>query len=253
MSVNVGIFEDAALTTQYSVDKVPYEIGYYPVFHGESFNATDGEAKNKVIYLNEINANADYYYDQVQVAPVETAANQRDPDNDGTNEFHIFISPPVEHAVSGEAVGTGDGTTTEFDLANKWLKPGSETLKLGTTVQTRNTDYWINYKEGHIRFATAPGNGVDITIDYTHGDDGTGNVDIPAEADIEANGDWVWTDVWEIPHGEDSDRGTGYEKDGIPVIVRAKVYPGTTDANGNAVTLADIDIKVKGWEHQAKL
>jgi hypothetical protein len=153
---------------------------------------------------------------------------------------------------SPEAVGTGDGATSETDLGTKWVKPGSETIKLNGATKVRNTDYWICYKDGHLRFATDVGVDVAITAIYTHGDDGEGDVDVPSSETIEANGEWTWTDVWPVPHGYDVSRGTGHEKDGIPIIVRGKVDAGTTDPEGNAVTLFEQDIKVKGWEHNAR-
>jgi|GEM_PF-6979313 len=252
MAENVKLFRDAALTDEFSKDKAMYESGYDPIWAADTFNATDGEGKNKVIYAQEIHVSNDYYYTSVQGSPIETGSNQRDPDDDAANEWHFYVAKPVEHAETAEAVGTGDDVETEFDLDNKWVKPGSETVKVGGTTQTRNTDYWICYKDGHIKFASAPGNGVAVTADYTHADDGTGDVDVPATGTIEANGDWTWTDLWDIPHGYDSNRGTGYEKDGIPIVIRGVVDAGTTDPSGNAVTLQAQDFKVKGWEHNAK-
>ena len=253
LSVNIGIFKDAAFADQYSIDKVPYQAGYDPIFGDTVFNATDGDAKNKVVFLKEIHPSNDYYYTDVQVSPVELAPYQRDPDQDTENEWHVYVAHPVETPVSDEAVGTGNGTNRDFELDNKWVKPKSETVRVGATVQVRNTDYWINYALGTIRFASAPGNGVGITADYIHGDDGAGDVNVPDAGTIEANGDWTWTGVWDIPHGYDANRGTGHEKDGVPVIVRGKVDPGTTDPEGNAITLFQQQIRVKGWEHNARL
>jgi hypothetical protein len=251
MSVNLAFYEEGTLVTPYSEGKVPYQLGYYPVFHGETFNATDGEAKNKVIYLKEVHETKDFWYSTAQVSPVETADHQRDPDEDETNEWHVYVAHPVEHAVVAEAIGNGNGVLVEFDLDYKWVKPGSETIYVAAVAKVRNTDYWICYKDGHIKFAVAPGV-VALTADYTHGDAGAGVVDVPAANVIEANGDWSWTDVWEIPHGYDESRGVGHEKDGIPVIIRGKVDAGTTDPEGNAVTLFSQRIKVQGWEHNSR-
>lgn len=252
MPTNIGIFKDPAFTEQYSVDKQPYEPGYNPIFGDVVFNATDGDAHNVVVYVSEIHTTKDFYYTDVQVSPVETAQYQRDPDQDGVNEWHVYISTPVETSVNDEVVGTGDGQTREFALSHRWVKPGSESIRLGNTVQKRNIDYWINYARGRIRFATPPANGVTIYASYVHGDDGNGNVNIPSASQIEANGDWTWTPVWDIPHGYDTNRGDGYERDGIPVIIRGKVDPGTTDPEGNAITLWQQQIRVRGWEHNAK-
>ncbi len=252
MSVNIGIFKDKEFTQQYSVDKVPYQEGYDPIFGDKVFNATDGQAHNVVVYIREIHPSNDYYYTDVQLSPVELAPYQRDPDQDQTNEWHVYISKPVETTVTDQVIGTGDGSNKDFLLGKKWIKPGSETIKIGQVVQKRNTDFWINYALGTIRFASAPGSGATITASFVHGDDGDGNVNVPSDSAIEANGDWTWTNVWQIPHGSDNNRGSGKEIDGIPVIVRGKVDPGTTDPEGNAITLFQQQVRVKGWEHNAR-
>lgn len=253
MSVNIGIFKTGAFDDQYSVDKQPYQVGYDPIFGGETFNATDGEAKNKVVFLHEIHATNNYYYTSVQVSPVELAPFQRDPDRDTVNEWRVFIAQPIETIVLNESVGTGNNVAQEFDLARRWVKPGTEVVRLGGTVQPRNISYWINYSTGHIRFATPPASGIAITVDYTHGDAGNGTPRVPADHVIELNGDWIWTSVWDIPHGHDANRGVGHERDGIAVVVRGRVDPGTTDPEGNAITLFQQQIRVKGWEHNARL
>lgn len=66
--------------------------------------------------------------------------------------------------VTDEAVGTGDGTTTEFDLDNANVDIDSLEVKVDGTVVT---DYTVTVK-GHITFTTAPGNGLAITASYTY-------------------------------------------------------------------------------------
>lgn len=252
MAVNIGVFKDKDLTIQYSTDKEPYEEGYLPIFGDVVFNATDGDVKVVVVYLHEINEYGDYYYTDVEVSPYETAPYQRDPDQDEENEWHIFISKPKETTVTNEAVGVGDGSQTLFSLQYKWVKPGSEVITVGGQQKQRNVHYAINYSKGVINFRQAPPSGAQIVASYVHGDDGEGNVNIPTQAEIEENGDWTWTSVWDIPHGYDTWRGSGNEKDCIPVIIMGKVDPGTTDPNGNAITLWQQQIKVRGWEHNLK-
>jgi len=70
--------------------------------------------------------------------------------------------------VTGETVGTGDGTTTEFSLANRCLQAYTETIYVDGTLQTRDTDYSIDYDTGKITFATAPALDTTITADYTY-------------------------------------------------------------------------------------
>jgi len=69
--------------------------------------------------------------------------------------------------VTGENVGTGDGNTTEFYLANKNIVDKSETIYKNGSALTRDTDYTIDYWEGKITFNTVPADGDSITADYT--------------------------------------------------------------------------------------
>jgi len=70
--------------------------------------------------------------------------------------------------VTGETVGTGDGTTTEFNLANRCLQTNTETIYVDGVAQVRDTDYSIDYDTGKITFTTAPASGAVITADYTY-------------------------------------------------------------------------------------
>ena len=69
--------------------------------------------------------------------------------------------------ITGEDVGTGDGSTTTFNL--KWfpVADGSYTIYENGTAKTEGTDYTIDKETGEITFATAPANGDAITADYT--------------------------------------------------------------------------------------
>lgn len=252
MGINIGIYRDAAFTDELSSGKNPGEAGYNPVFKGETFNGDTGEAKNRVLYVYEKNQTKNLFYQSVQTRFVVVTTGARDPDNDDVDEIHGYCAKPVETTVTDESVGTGNGSQTVFSLARKFVKPGSEVIKLGSTVQERGVDYFINYLNGKIKFAVAPANGVAVTASYVHGDNGSGSVNIPSDALIEANGDFTYADVWDIPHGEDANRAAGYEKDGIPIIIRAKVDANTKDPDGDAVTITGIDIEVKGTEVAGK-
>ena len=70
--------------------------------------------------------------------------------------------------VTGEAVGTGDGTTVAFSLANAHVVPYSETVYIDGVAQTRGVDYDIDYVKGTITFVTAPGTGAAVTADYLY-------------------------------------------------------------------------------------
>jgi len=69
--------------------------------------------------------------------------------------------PITAASIVGEAVGTGDGTTTVFTLANAPVEVESETVYVDGVAQTRGTDYSINYETGDITFVTAPPSGLD--------------------------------------------------------------------------------------------
>jgi hypothetical protein len=73
-----------------------------------------------------------------------------------------------ETAVTGENVGTGDGTTTTFYLANTPVKVDSETVYIDGVAKTRGTDYTIDYDTGAVTFTTPPASGAVITADYTY-------------------------------------------------------------------------------------
>jgi len=65
----------------------------------------------------------------------------------------------------GEAVGTGNATTTVFNLKHLPITAESEKIYLDG-VET--TDYEIDYASGAVTFTAAPGEGVVITADYDY-------------------------------------------------------------------------------------
>lgn len=252
MPANIALFRDEAVTDRFSTDKVPYQVGYNPIFKGETFNATDGKGRNAVCFLHEIFSGQDFYYTEVELTPHEVGPYQRDPDRDGHNEWHVYLSAPVETPITNETIGTGDGVTEVFEAANRWIKPGTEEVRVGAAVKERNVHYAINHRLGTVRLFDAPLAGTPVYMDYTHGDDGSGGVNVPSDGDIEANGDWTWTPVWDVPHGVDALRGAGMEADCVPVIVRGVVDALTTDPHGNAITLWEQQLRNRAWEHSAK-
>lgn len=70
-------------------------------------------------------------------------------------------------AITGENVGTGDGTTTTFTLDYPPVLYHSETIYIDGAAKTRDTDYTIDYETGEITFTSAPASGASITADYT--------------------------------------------------------------------------------------
>jgi len=89
-----------------------------------------------------------------------------------SNVFIDFVYPGKfnvqTQTITGENVGTGDGTTTVFNLQETPILEGSDTIYVDGTAQTRNTDYTINYDTGQITFTTAPASSAVITADYIH-------------------------------------------------------------------------------------
>ncbi len=70
--------------------------------------------------------------------------------------------------VTAEAVGTGDGATTVFNLTSSPVIPGSETVYVNAVAQTYGTAYTIVFDTGVITFVTAPANTLAVTADYSH-------------------------------------------------------------------------------------
>ena len=98
----------------------------------------------------------------------------------GFNEVQVYNPLPTANVVN-EAVGTGDGTTTDFNTvtANSPIVPGTVVVRLnGNTVGVDNgagsltgdVTGNVDYATGSIsiRFSTAPNNGDSITVDYSY-------------------------------------------------------------------------------------
>ena len=66
----------------------------------------------------------------------------------------------------GEAVGTGTGTQTIFNLANKRVIESFETMFVAGVKKSRFTDYNIDYDAGQVTFIAAPALGQAVTSDY---------------------------------------------------------------------------------------
>lgn len=253
MPNNVTFYESTTFDSPFSENKAPGQVGYNPIFKGDTFNGTDGDGLTKVIFAHESNATKDFYYLSTEFRFIEDVAGVRDTDGDETNDIHAYASAPVETTRAEFLLATGNNSDQEWDTPHKFIKPGSEVVKFGTTVLTRGIDYFMNYLLGHIRFATPPTIGAPINISYVDGDDGEGNVNVPNSAVMELKADFDFEPLWDLPHGEDADRGVGYEKDGIPVVVRAVVDINTTDPDGDAATVTDIDFQFRGQEVAGKI
>jgi len=81
---------------------------------------------------------------------------------------YVLTYKTQEMSVTGEAVGTGDGSTTEFLLDFYPVKSGSLTVYVDGVAKTEGTDYTVDYNTGKITFTTAPAAGASITADYIY-------------------------------------------------------------------------------------
>lgn len=105
-------------------------------------------------------------------------------------------------SASGEAVGTGNGSTKNFYLDYPAIILWTETVYLDGTPQSRGVDYTIKNHNGEIHFITAPGAGVAVTADYQYW----------AQA-FQANGDPITqTGNWARVTGESVGTGNGWQK-----------------------------------------
>lgn len=87
----------------------------------------------------------------------------------------------IYNQILNESVGTGNGTTTKFDLDENNVVDDSETVYVAGVAKTQGNDYNINNEAGTITFLSPPSQGATITINYKYFSD---SVDITNE-DIE--------------------------------------------------------------------
>jgi len=81
------------------------------------------------------------------------------------NKSLYFLVDTSNNTITNEPVGTGDGSTTTFNLLKFPIVSNSETIIInGTSVPS--TDYTLNYTTGELVFNTPPGDGDIITANY---------------------------------------------------------------------------------------
>ena len=85
---------------------------------------------------------------------------------------HLTMAPLT---ITGEEVGTGDGTNAEFTLDYSNVQDGSLTVYVDGVEQTLTTDYTVALSTGVITFESGsiPPNGEAVTADYISGYDDT--------------------------------------------------------------------------------
>jgi len=83
-------------------------------------------------------------------------------------------------AVTDEAVGTGDGSETEFSLDHSPILQVTSVELDGTPT----TDYTVDYDDGKIKFGSAPSSGVAITASYAYADSDTNYTHVSTVGDF---------------------------------------------------------------------
>jgi len=86
----------------------------------------------------------------------------------GTLEVRGVKGTATLTATTSQSIGTGDGSTTTFSMANTPVIPGSQTVKVAGTTQTYGTGYSVNFDTGLVTFVSAPVTSSAITADYTY-------------------------------------------------------------------------------------
>lgn len=108
----------------------------------------------------------------------------------------------IFNSIVNESIGTGDGSTANFNLDNDNIVDDSETVYVSNVAKTQGVDYTINNSSGVITFLSIPANGTAITANYKYFSDNTNisNEDINSmiqDADVEID-NWTgktWTNA----------------------------------------------------------
>ena len=83
----------------------------------------------------------------------------------GAFDTFYFVNPN-ENSVTSERFGTGNGSSTIFNLVNSPLPSGAITVTAAGVPKTETTDYTINRSTGAITFVSAPTNGDALLATY---------------------------------------------------------------------------------------
>ena len=101
--------------------------------------------------------------------------------NQRQGSFDTFLyTDSDDSTITGQAIGTGNASTTDFQLVRAFggfvepiLAPNTVTaVKLNGVTKTPGTDYsissWGSATPGVVTFTTPPGSGVAVTADFTY-------------------------------------------------------------------------------------
>jgi len=169
---SVGLDLDEEIGFGLLADKNYVVYGFNVAFvSGVAFSVSDGIALYKGRVLKGIsisnkslstNGSGDPRIDVLYIAGPTTTASD--------SASRVSLSAFTRTPVAAEAVGTGDNSTTAFDLLNNGVDPRTIKVQLDAV----GVGGW-NYSPGtgvagvdQIIFGVAPGTGVVITADYTH-------------------------------------------------------------------------------------
>ena len=111
----------------------------------------------------------------------------------------------ADYQGSGELIGTGDGTSTVFQLVRNYVsgsfsyqrkikKPVNATVKIYLNSVLQSSGFTIDYTTGLVTFTTAPASGVLVNADF--------QFDVPVRFDTDdlaaqasSPGVWVWDSI----------------------------------------------------------
>lgn len=110
-----------------------------------------------------------------------------------------------DYQAAGQSIGTGDGSTTQFQLVKTYTsggiaesriiaKPVSGTVNIHKNAVLQTSGFSVSYATGIVSFSTAPANGTVITADF--------EFDVPVRFDtdrlttsLDAYGIGSWLDI----------------------------------------------------------
>lgn len=173
-----------AATTTITMEEDYYITANFGVTHTLSVSSSEG---GSVTVPGEDEDG--YIYGEGAIVPLVAAADE------GAVEC-VFINwtgdvDTIGGAVELEEVGAGNGSQTEWTLANNPILEDSVTVYVNGTAQTEDTDYAIAYDTGEITFTTAPQLEASIRADYYYLDATSQEASIMINADYEITANFV--------------------------------------------------------------
>jgi len=165
-TVTIGTVEQTDYTLDYGTGLLHFNT-VPPTMHVTDEAVGTGNGATEYFYLDysPVVAGSAYVY-------VGTEEQTDYTINYDTGLLHFNTAPGL---VTDEAVGTGNGSTTDFSLAHSPVIAGSEEVYVDDVLQTREEtpgdggDYTINYVNGELSFITAPVGNIVASYRYSVG------------------------------------------------------------------------------------